>query len=258
MVKYNTERFINQISIQRKKENRDAFFQFFDGGRTADGAFLKASDIFQRLMLPYAGKYLGNLKNKTSLDIGYGSGCQLLEASRHFKTAMGIDVHKEKEYVQSELESRGCFNHNLMVCDGVSIPVPDTTIDFIHSFVTFIHVVKIKVVIDYLKEIQRVLKPGGISVLFFSRILRTGSKQTQAQYLSDVVQEEVTGKTFRESTDNPSMSIWTINLVIAMYYMKKLVEDAGLETVANGASHTMNNKIMSCGGQHFVVIRKIL
>lgn len=258
-MEYNIKRFSNRIRIEREKGNKNNFFAFFDGGRTVDGAFLRASNCFKSMMLPHAKKYFTDLTDKTSLDIGYGSGGQVLEASKYFKMAYGIDVHTECDYVGAELKQKGCNNFCFLECNGTSIPVDNTSIDFIHSFVTFLHVGKIQVVVDYLLEIKRVLKPNGIAVLFFSRILRTGGRvQPYDKYLLDVAQEEKSGLTYREADSTPmSMGIWCMNLTIAMHYMKSIVIKADLVVVDQGGVSSEKDGVKFFGGQHFVVLKKI-
>ena len=94
------EGFAGRVKQLRELNNPDKFFTFFDGGGTADGAFNKAYDIFERLMLPWVRQY------GTSLDIGYGGGGQVLAASKHFDIVMGIDVHGEFEYVLNHINTK--------------------------------------------------------------------------------------------------------------------------------------------------------
>ena len=255
-MKYDANKFVEIVHSVRNKNNKDMFFTFFDGGGTANGSFERAADIFKNSILPYAEEYLVRLSDKTSLDIGYGGGGQIAEAAKYFKTAQGIDVHREQDYVEAELKNRSCFNYDLKVCDGSSIPFCDNSIDFVHSFVTFIHVMDIQIVKSYLSEIKRVLKPKGIAVLFFARALRTGTSQTHQEYLKDTKREEKDGIDYFELDEAVRKNIWLTNLRISMCYMKSLASKANLTVIKHGGSHvTLNDGSTVYGGQHFIVLR---
>ena len=230
---------------QVRKEGAPKFFKFFDGGNTPDLAFAKAEDVFTRMMLPWVPWPLWAKKKGTSLDLGYGGGGQVLAARKHFTYVFGLDVHNEGMYVCNELRRRGASRFILIRGDGSKIyHICDNHIDFVHSWVTLMHVGTINIVKKYLKEIYRVMKPGGIAVLFFSRLLNTGTDFSD--WKNDIEKEG----TYREKAGR---RVNQINLQIGMKFFEALCKDAGFILVNRTVSHSPTGV---CGGQHGAIIRK--
>jgi hypothetical protein len=253
----NPEGFRNEVR-QLVSKGRDTFFSWFDGPRgeneTADAAFAKAEDVFTRLMLPSAKKYLKKLSTKTSLDIGYGSGGQVLVASRYFGKSYGLDVHEEKDFVMDELKSRGeDSNIELLIGDGQIIPLPDESIDFIHSWVTFMHLGTAEVTRKYLEEAFRVMNMSGIGVVFFSRMLRSKPHESWNEVLEDI-EKEKEGKGFREG--GPETRVRGINIQMAMWFMEDLLGEVGFELLDKTASWEVRNRSRLFFGQYGVIFRK--
>ncbi|MFM2126378.1 MAG: hypothetical protein RL328_2829 [Acidobacteriota bacterium] len=100
-----------------------------------------------------------------ALEIGCGPGRLMRPMSRHFAEIHGIDVSDEmiaraKENLR---ETPNAFAH---VGDGSRLTqFEDTSLDFIYSYAVFQHIPSRAVVLEYLAEIQRVLKPGGLARL---------------------------------------------------------------------------------------------
>jgi ubiquinone/menaquinone biosynthesis C-methylase UbiE len=252
----NPEGFRNEIKSMRDK-GKDVFFNWFDGPKegSVDEVFEKAEDVFTRLMLPSAKKYLKKLNKKTSLDIGYGSGGQVLAASLYFDKAYGLDVHEEVDLVVEELVSRGAKKGEveLMIGNGLTIPLPDESIDFVHSWTTFMHLGTVENIKKYLEEIYRVMKPSGIGIVFFSRMLRSDRNQPWSEVLKDIKKErEIPG--FREG--GPKTKVRGINIQMAMWYMEDLAKGAGFELLSRTGSWDIINKRKYFFGQYGILFRK--
>lgn len=244
------EGFRNEIKEIRTR-GREAFFTWFDGGGDVDGAFEKAEDIFDRLMLPWAESFIGNLDERISLDIGYGGGGQVLAASEYFKYALGIDVHNEISFVEMEFKSRkGNKNTALFISQGSNIPIDDNKVDFIHSWVTFLHIGTIQNVENYLKEMFRVMTEGGIAVIFFTRLIRSKNVQNLQEYEADLKLEQQHPTGYREG--GPLTLVNRANLVISQWKMKELVEKHGFKFILVSFSHD-EDRIY---GQHGIVFQK--
>lgn len=236
-----------------RKQGKGKFFTWFDGGETVDGAYKKADDIFCRLMLPWAKRFLGKLSEKTSLDLGYGGGGQVHAASKYFKYAMGLDVHDEISFVEAELRKRqGGQNKNtaLFIGQGETIPIDANKIDFVYSWVTFLHLGTIEVVESYLKEMYRVMTDGGIAVIFFTRLIRKNKVQNLDQYNADIVEEEGHPEGYREG--GPLTRVNRANLIMSVWKMVELVKKHKFECISPTFSHD-DDKIY---GQHGIVFRK--
>lgn len=235
-------------------KGRDKFFPWFDGGKNADDSFNRAQQTFDTMMLPWAEKYIeGSFKIKRSLDIGHGGGGQLLRASSIFKTAFGIDVHNSNTLLNVELMKRSCFNVFMYSTDSHFFPLGSNCIDFAHSWAVFMHLGSMDTVRVYLQEIYRVLKYGGIAVIYFSRLFRSKVDQTQEEYRKDITEETKIQKGYNEKQDVP---VNQINLRIALWRMEAEAEHAGLTIVNRTASHQVKNRQIIVGGQHGLILRK--
>jgi ubiquinone/menaquinone biosynthesis C-methylase UbiE len=89
------------------------------------------------------------------LEIGCGTGCDLLQFAKHGAEAFGIDVtQKHLELARQRVAGRA----EVRFGDATSIPFPDAYFDFVYSHGVLHHVDRPAAVV---KEILRVLKPGG-------------------------------------------------------------------------------------------------
>jgi len=99
-------------------------------------------------------------KTVLSIACGNGYGEHMFATEAKAARVIGMDVSEEaidfaKEHYQAEhLEYR--------VCDALAIDLPDNAVDVVVSFETIEH---IEDDIGYLKELRRVLKPGGIALI---------------------------------------------------------------------------------------------
>jgi SAM-dependent methyltransferase len=100
--------------------------------------------------------------HRRALEIGCGPGRLMLPMSRHFDEIHGVDVSDEMILLGRDL-LRDTPNATLHVNNGQDLSAfPDEYFDFAYSFVVFQHIPLKAVVLNYLREIRRVLKPGGI------------------------------------------------------------------------------------------------
>jgi SAM-dependent methyltransferase len=252
----NPEGFRNEIKALLKKGDIDAFYHWFDGGETKAGAFEKGADVFHRVIYPYAKKYLkGRLRegDVTALDLGYGAGTKILTALNFFQKVYGVDVHDEWEFILQSIAVPEGKEVILLTGDGHTIPVGPSEIDFLYSWITFCHVGTIENVESYLGEIYRVLQPGGIAVLFFTRLMRSGKSQTWKEVEADIEMEKAT-EGFREG--GPESKVRSINLVMAMWKMDELASRFGFNILDKTASwdDTPSGRVFH--GQYGIVIHK--
>jgi len=103
-----------------------------------------------------------NPKELRVLDIGCGIGRILIPMASIFKEAIGVDVSKKmialsKEYVK---KIPNCHTYENSGSD-LSL-FEDDYFDFCYSYIVFQHIPKKEIIENYIKEVSRVLKTGGI------------------------------------------------------------------------------------------------
>ncbi len=238
------------------RRGKDAFFTWFDSAENTDAAFVRGQwDFMVHIGLPLS-KYISNPEDKTVLEIGHGGGRILLAACRSFKKAIGVDVHNNNKLVEGELRSRGVSNFELFETDGSTIPVEDSTIDVVYSFIVLQHIEKIDVFKRYLEETCRVLKSEGVAVLYFGRkcfcSLNSGSR---FKYLLDCFLERfLLVRGFEELPAKVNCK----NLVISLRYAEKLAKECGLLRLERCVSHRkVPDGFSLYGGQHGLILKKI-
>ena len=150
------------------------FHSWFNNCESEKDSIAKgASDFFHRVFTADFYEYVGNPQEKTCLEIGFGGGRLMNHASKVFRHAYGIDIHDAFDVTQAFLASQGNSNFTL-VSDPNSIP--DESIDFVYSFITFQHFSSWKVSQDYIEWIAKIVKDGGVGIIYFGEFHEKGSK----------------------------------------------------------------------------------
>ncbi|MBM3786756.1 MAG: methyltransferase domain-containing protein [Acidobacteria bacterium] len=119
----------------------------------------------------------GNVRARRALEIGCGPGRLLRPMAKHFGEIHGVDISDEMvERARQRLaavphaHAHVALNSNLeMFCDD--------SFDFIYSYAVFQHIPSRDVVLGYLRDAWRVLKPGG-----YIRCQLNGLPETAARY----------------------------------------------------------------------------
>jgi SAM-dependent methyltransferase len=249
----NPEGFRNEIKVLLEEGDMDAFYHWFDGGVTVEGSFEKGADVFNRVIKPYATKYLKGQRH-VALDLGYGMGTKIPAALSVFPKVYGVDVHEEWEFALANIELGENQEIMLLTGDGETLPLNDQEVNFVYSWVTFCHLGTIDNAEKYVQEIFRVLKPGGVAVLFFTRLIRSGRNQTWDEVEADMVKEKDHDLGYREG--GPLSKVRSINLVISMWMMEELATLAGFKVLTKTASwdDTPTGRVFH--GQYGIVLRK--
>jgi SAM-dependent methyltransferase len=143
----------------------DAHFYVAFGGRdqTEEEFLATAADVLRSIegqlkRLPAKA----NRRARRALEIGCGPGRLVRPLSRHFGEIHGVDV--SDEMIGLARERLGDIPHaHFHTTDGASLPqFADESFDFIYSYAVFQHIPSRDVVLEYMREIRRLLKPGGV------------------------------------------------------------------------------------------------
>jgi SAM-dependent methyltransferase len=142
------------------RAGEDAYYYVAFGRREQDDEefFSSAADVVKNLVWE-----LKRLRAKeAALEIGCGPGRLMRPISRHFHEIHGVDVSDEMIRLARD-RLRGTPNAYLHASSGADLAMfPNGKFDFVYSYAVFQHIPSRDVVLSYLREARRVLKPGGI------------------------------------------------------------------------------------------------
>ena len=149
-----------------------AYQNWFDSCDSLESCIAKGTiDFHTRILTADLYKFLGDPRNMSALDIGFGGGRLMLAASKVFKNISGVDVlsKEARSMTQKFLDKNGAKKYDLYDPNTIST-IPDSSIDFVYSYIVFQHFNSIEYFHKYLSNIKRVLKPGGVGSIFFGLI----------------------------------------------------------------------------------------
>ena len=111
-------------------------------------------------------------QGRSVLDVGtsHGNWYSFLK-SKGFKEIYGVELYKERA-----LQAQACGYTKMYNCDAASIPHPSESIDVAMSNDVFVHILRMQDKEAILKEILRVLKPGG--TLIFNHTMSSAQLYT--------------------------------------------------------------------------------
>jgi SAM-dependent methyltransferase len=148
-----------------ERAREDAHYYVAFGGRGQDeGSFdATASDVLVNLeaelrRLPRDV----SRRSARALEIGCGPGRLMKPLSRYFGEIHGVDVSDEMIRL-ARARLRDILHAHVHATDGLNLlQFADESFDMVYSYAVFQHIPSREVVLEYLREICRVLKPGGI------------------------------------------------------------------------------------------------
>ena len=174
------DRFRSTLDKVMDELGPEAFVCWFDCGAGETNIKPKIQDAKYAYKLGFWGFFFSVLRSpvvnfiqtpdsKVALEIGYGGGRLINAAARVFKHVIGVDIHTHNKFVLNALKDQGIENVELHTTEGKNLPVDDQSIDFIYSFIVFVHLSSPKILETYLTESYRVLKKGGIASFYYGR-----------------------------------------------------------------------------------------
>lgn len=135
----------------------------FTGERFIPSATLLNDEIgYEHLHRYFSAAAL--VKDKNILDIACGEGYGSSILAKNAKTVTGIDIDPESIKWATETYGSKHLNLNFICGNAGSIPVNDNLFDVVVSYETIEHL-DIALQQTFLKEIKRVLRPGGILII---------------------------------------------------------------------------------------------
>ena len=237
------------------RQDENAFFGWFDHAEDKESSFVRGSwDFLWHIAQPLT-PYLTRPETKTALEIGHGGGRLLAAAGRCFQFVIGVDIHDENDKVHSALRDRGIRNAQLMKTEGARLPVGPEHVDCVYSFIVLQHVETYAVFERYVEETYRVLKPGGLAVLYFARRYRWSfDRSSRLLYGLDRLLEPLLLWKGYEELPAPVNST---NLRVSLRQATLLARAIGFQVVRTLVSHRrVPDGAGLYGGQHGLLLKK--
>jgi SAM-dependent methyltransferase len=162
---------------ERAREDAHFYVAFGRRDQDDDEFFASAADVVRGLEFDLRRLRGPNRRAWRALEIGCGPGRLLRPMSRIFGEIHGIDVSDEM-IRRAQANLRGVPHAHAHCTSGAGLaPFADESFDFIYSYAVFQHIPSRDVVMQYLREAGRTVKPGGII-----KVQINGLDQTAKQY----------------------------------------------------------------------------
>ena len=160
--------FVDIVERMRSDWNRrakeDAYFYaaFAKRQQSDEEFFASASDTIPTLEKEFFRLPAASREERRALEIGCGPGRLMGPMSRHFGEIHGVDISQEMIALAAE-RLRSIPGARLHVTPGSDLKMfAGDSFDYAYSYTVFQHIPSRDVVLGYLRESRRVLKPGGI------------------------------------------------------------------------------------------------
>ncbi|MDE3198878.1 MAG: methyltransferase domain-containing protein [Acidobacteriota bacterium] len=158
----------------RAREDAHYFVAFGRRDQDDEEFFATAADVVREL--EFELKRLP--EGRRALEIGCGPGRLLRPMSRHFEEIHGIDVSDEM-VARAREKLRGVPHAHAHHASGSDLRMfGDAYFDFVYSYAVFQHIPSAEVVLSYLRETVRVLRPGGVARLHINGLPKTAKAYT--------------------------------------------------------------------------------
>lgn len=168
-------------TLPQNFKDPEEFAKYFDTSNTLkEVEAMGYVDFYHKIFGEAFYKLVGDPRQKTCLEIGFGGGRLLAPASRLFKKAYGVDIHNSFEMSEKYLDTHNVKNVSLLRPEDM-YKIPDKSVDFIYSFIVFQHFISWDDVDFYFKEIQRIISDQGAGILYFG----VNNRNDQDFYLVD-------------------------------------------------------------------------
>jgi len=164
---------------QRAREDAH-YYVAFGGLDQGEAEFLATAADVLRSIRGQLKRLTANPNRRTwrALEIGCGPGRLIKPLSAHFGEIHGVDV--SDEMIRLARERLADIRHaHFHVNDGATLEqFADESFDFVYSYAVFQHIPSRDVVLEYMREIRRVLKPGGVFHGQFNGFQRSDNPDT--------------------------------------------------------------------------------
>lgn len=150
----------------QKFENLVEFLNWFDTTDSIENCLQKAQSDWEFRF--HRSPYFASTPKGAALEIGFGGGRLLAQASKDFEQVFGVDIHENFGMTRKFLDLQNVQNATLIHRNNLHT-LPDSSIDFVYSFIVFQHFDSMEEVAFYLGHINRLLTPQGVAHIYFGK-----------------------------------------------------------------------------------------
>ena len=241
--------------------DQDAFFGWFNNQESFEEAHLSGAwDFawhFAAPLAPHLGQVVTAGRGLTALEIGCGGGRLLAHAARLFHRVIGVDVHGQLDLVGTKLRELGVHNAELRQSDGLRLPCANAEVDVVYSYIVFQHLETIVALKANLQEAYRVLKPGGLAMIYAGRLRTwTTHRNSRLRLWCDLCLERLRMPKGYQEVQAP---INSTNLRVTRTFMLGLARRIGFMPLMTCVSRRrVPMETAQYGGQYGFLLRKPL
>jgi ubiquinone/menaquinone biosynthesis C-methylase UbiE len=147
---------------RRAREDANFYVAFGRRNQEQEEFLSTAADVTGALEIEFSRLPPASPDQRSALEIGCGPGRLMRAMSRHFGEIHGVDISDEMVRLAGEQLKDIPHAHAHVTPDSTLSMFADGSFDFVYSYIVFQHIPDREVVLNYLREAGRVLKPGGI------------------------------------------------------------------------------------------------
>jgi ubiquinone/menaquinone biosynthesis C-methylase UbiE len=150
----------------RAKKDAHFYVAFGRQSQAEDDFLASAAEVMPAFEQEFSRLPPSPAAERRALEIGCGPGRLMVQMARHFGEVHGVDISEEMIALgrQRLAAVPGCApGCHLHVTAGADLAMfANEYFDFVYSYIVFQHIPDREVVLSYLREARRVLKPGGV------------------------------------------------------------------------------------------------
>lgn len=201
-------------------------------------------------LLPDFYRRAGNPQGKRVLEIGFGSGLQAVVFAKAGAEMHGLEVNQVLYDIAKENAAAYGITADFQMYDGVHIPYPDNSFDFIYSLSVLEHVSDLP---GLMKEASRVLKPGGRFYVSFPNRFALKETHTGVWFVS-YLPRFLARPLLKLATGSDAMDALNLHF-LSFFSFKRRARDAHFsilfETDSKGFFKRMVKQLLAALGIHY-------
>jgi ubiquinone/menaquinone biosynthesis C-methylase UbiE len=153
-----------------ERARRDAFLYIASWRKDWDenSFFASGEEDYQNLVVPVLQRLALETSDKSMAEIGCGAGRMTRSFASYFRAVFAVDISEEMQARAKSFLS-AFSNITWILSDGQSLSgLPSNSLDFVFSYLVLQHFPKPELVAGTIREMLRVLKPGGAYLFQFN------------------------------------------------------------------------------------------